>query len=313
MELTQRSLEIGPFEFLGMTINPTIHWYGVIIVIGIILATSLAAWIAKKDEEDTDIVWNGVIWVVILAVIGARLWSVLFPAGTAGAGRSLSLDYLTDLNDGPLAIWSGGLSIFGAILGGLIGILIYARRHKLKRLQWADRVVIALPLGQAIGRWGNYVNQELYGVPTSLPWKIRIDHPVSEYADEQYFHPLFLYESIGTVLICFGLLWLWRNRRQMFQHGDFVLLYLMSYSALRFLLEFIRIEIPTVGGINVSQATTALLFLAAFILFVLRHYNDQFTNKLYPPFGEPPNPKKKKRKKKSRKTRQDESAAAKAG
>ncbi|NDJ85761.1 MAG: prolipoprotein diacylglyceryl transferase, partial [Chloroflexi bacterium] len=259
MELTRRSLEFGTFEVFGLEISPAIHWYGVIIVLGIVVATVLVAWLAHKDDEDTEIVWNGVIWVVIAGVIGARLWSVLFPAGDAAEQQSWSLDYLTDLENGPLAIWSGGLSIFGAILGGLIAILLYARHHKLNRLQWADRVAIALPIGQAIGRWGNFINQELYGLPTDLPWAIKIDNPLPEYADESYFHPLFLYESLLSLALCGLLLFLWTRRRQLFQHGDFLLMYLAGYGLVRFLLEFIRIEIPEVGGGNGSQVTTGLI------------------------------------------------------
>lgn len=286
MNFTQRSLEIGPFDIFGLTLHPTIHWYGVIIVTGIIIATSLIAWIAKRDDEDPDIVWNGVIWVVLLAVIGARLWSVVFPAGAAGEGRSLSLDYLTDLDNGPLAIWSGGLSIFGAIVGGLLGIIIYARRQNLQIWKWADRAAIGLPLGQAIGRWGNYVNQELYGRPSDLPWAIKIDVPLPEYAGETHFHPLFLYESIGGLLLCGLLFYLWHNRRQHFQVGDFLLIYGMGYAVIRFLLEFIRVEIPTVSGVNVSQLTTGIMFVVALWIFLMRHWRGQFVGETYPAFGE---------------------------
>lgn len=286
LEITQRSLEIGPFDIFGLTLNPTIHWYGVIIVIGILAATSLVAWLAKKDEDDPDIVWNGVIWVVILAVLGARFWSVAFPAGNDGTGRTWNLDYITDLSNGPLAIWSGGLSIFGAIVGGLLGVIVYARRHKLKILPWADRIAIALPLGQAIGRWGNYVNQELYGRPTDLPWGIKIDTPLPQYANETHFHPLFLYESICSLILCAVLFTLWRKRREIFQHADFLLMYMAGYGAVRFLLEFIRVEIPTVGSLNVSQLTTGVMFVVAVWLLVMRHGAGRFTTEKYPPFGQ---------------------------
>lgn len=294
MELTRRSLELGPIELFGTTINPTIHWYGVIIVIGIVLATSLAAWLAKKDDEDPEIVWNGVVWVVILAVLGARLWSVVFPAGDAGRGVTWNLDYLTDLRDGPLAIWSGGLSIFGAIFGGALGVGLYARRHKLRLLPWADRVAIAMPLGQAIGRWGNFVNQELYGRPSNLPWAIKIDNPIPPYTTETHFHPLFLYESLWSLALCGLLFYLWRNRRQHFQLGDFFLIYIIGYSIARFLLEFIRVEIPKVGDVNASQVITVLMFFGALIVFLARRRTAYFVAEHHSPFGtEPSTPKKK--------------------
>lgn len=294
MELTRRSLEFGPINLFGTTINPTIHWYGVIIVLAIIVGTSLAAWLAKKDDEDPEIVWNGVVWVVILAVIGARLWSVLFPAGNAGQGVTWNLDYITDLRDGPLAIWSGGLSIFGAIFGGLLGVGLYARRHKLRLLPWADRVAIAMPLGQAIGRWGNFVNQELYGRPSNLPWAIKIDFPIPPYTDETHFHPLFLYESLWSLALFVLLLYLWRKRRQQFQLGDFTLMYIMGYSVARFLLEFIRVEIPKVGSINASQIITALMFFGALIIFLARRRTEYFVAEHHTPFGQEQPPTKKK-------------------
>lgn len=285
MEITQRSLEIGPFDILGLTLNPTIHWYGLIIVIGILLATSVVAWLAKRDGEDPDIVWNGVIWVVLTAVIGARLWSVIFPAGNAGAGRELSLDYLLDLDNGPLAIWSGGLSIFGAVLGGGIAIYVVAFREKLPIPEWTDRAAITVPIGQAIGRWGNFVNQELYGRPTDLPWGIKIDFPEAPYDNTERFHPLFLYESLWSWAL-FGLLFfLYTRRREKFQRWDFLLLYLMGYSVVRFLLEFIRVEIPKVGELNVSQVVTAIVFALALWILVMRHRFGTFVAAFYPPFG----------------------------
>ena len=285
MDITQRALEIGPFNILGMTINPTIHWYGLIIVIGILLATSIVAWLAKRDGDDPDLVWDGVIWVVLIAVLGARLWSVIFPAGDAGQGRELSLDYLLDFNDGPLAIWSGGLSIFGAVLGGAIGVLWVTYRKKLVLPDWIDRAAITVPLGQAIGRWGNFVNQELYGRPTDLPWGIKIDYPEAPYTSADRFHPLFLYESLASWVL-FGLLfYLYTRRREKFQRWDFLLIYLMGHSLVRFLLEFIRVEIPKVGELNVSQVVTAITFVLALWILLMRHRFGRFMAAVYPPFG----------------------------
>lgn len=272
MEITRRSLEIGPIELFGITLNPTLHWYGLLIVIGILLSASVVAWLAQRDGDDSDHVWNGLVWVVLLGVIGARLWSVVFPAGDAGAERALSLDYLTDMQNGPLAIWSGGLSIFGAVLGGIIGVYFYARRHHIdNRLEWFDRAAITMPLAQAIGRWGNFLNQELYGKPTDLPWGIQIDNPIAPYTTDDRFHPLFLYESLWNLLLFGLLLFLWQRRRQIFQHGDFVLMYFFGYSLARFLLEFIRVEIPTVGELNVSQITTAVAGSISLLVLVGRH------------------------------------------
>lgn len=284
MEITRRSINFGDLDIFGTTISPSIHWYGVIIVTGILLAAWMVAYLARRDKDDPEHVWNGLMWVVILGVIGARLWSVLFPAGDAVRGE-LSLDYLLDLNNGPLAIWSGGLSIFGAVLGGFIGLVWYARSHDLPMSIWADRAVISLPLAQGIGRWGNYVNQELYGEPSDLPWAISIDNPVAPYEPGTTFHPLFLYESLLNLLLFGVMFYLYTRRRKGLMRWDFVLMYGLGYAAIRFLLEFIRIEVPLVNGVNVSQVTTAIMFIISAALLVARHYADRFTAPRYASLG----------------------------
>ena len=173
MNIDRRGLEIGPIEIFGLTLNPTFHWYGLLIVLGIALAALLAAWMAKRDDKDPDVVWDGLLWVVALGVIFARAWHVLFPSiSMVEAGRDTAwyLRHFFDLNEGPLVLWRGGLSIFGAVIGGVLGVMLYAWRRRIDLLAWLDTGAVVLPLGQAIGRWGNYVNEELYGTPTDLPW-----------------------------------------------------------------------------------------------------------------------------------------------
>ncbi|HEX3053937.1 MAG TPA: prolipoprotein diacylglyceryl transferase [Aggregatilineaceae bacterium] len=272
MNFDRRGLEIGPFDLFGLTINPTFHWYGLIIVTGILAATMLVAWMARREDKDSDHVWNGVIWVVVLAVIFARLWHVLFPSvSSVEAGRTAEwyLSHPFDLNDGPLIIWSGGLSIFGAVIGGAIGVLLYTWRHKLDVLEWLDMAAVAVPLGQAIGRWGNYVNEELYGEPTDLPWGLKIDDV--NYPAGTKFHPLFLYESLWNLLSFVILLFLWVRYRDRFKKGDFVLLYAIMYGIARFFLEFLRLEVTMSGDINVSQAFSAGAAILSAIILVFRH------------------------------------------
>jgi phosphatidylglycerol:prolipoprotein diacylglycerol transferase len=266
MDLHRRGLDIGPLTF---------HWYGLIIVLGVLLAASLVAWMARReDDKDPDRVWDAIIWIVILAVIGARLWHVLFPSvSSVEAGRTAKW-YFThpfDLHDGMFIIWSGGLSIFGAVIGGALGVFLYARHHKLDMLSWLDMAAVAVPLGQAVGRWANYVNEELYGKPTDLPWGMHIDNPPPEYANYTHFHPLFLYESLWNLMACAVLLFLWLRYRDRFKKGDFVLMYMIAYGIARFFLEFLRIEITTSGGVNVSQAVSALAVIVGVVLLVVRN------------------------------------------
>ncbi|MBP8973416.1 MAG: prolipoprotein diacylglyceryl transferase [Anaerolineae bacterium] len=275
MTVHRRGLEIGPFNLFGLEINPTFHWYGLIIVTGILAAAWLVTWMARREKDkDPDHVWNALVWVVALGVIFARLWHVLFPSvSSVEAGRTAEW-YLThpfDLHDGPFIIWSGGLSIFGAVLGGALGVAFYARKHRLDLLGWMDMAAISVPLGQAIGRWGNFVNEELYGKPTDLPWGMRVSNPPAEYAGETHFHPLFLYESLWNLASVGVLLFVWLRWRDRLKKGDFVLLYAISYGTVRFLLEFLRIEVTLAGGVNVSQVVSLGAAILAALLLAYRH------------------------------------------
>lgn len=277
MNIDRRGLEIGPIEIFGLTLNPTFHWYGLLIVLGIALAALLAAWMAKRDDKDPDVVWDGLLWVVALGVIFARAWHVLFPSiSMVEAGRDTAwyLRHFFDLNEGPLVLWRGGLSIFGAVIGGVLGVMLYAWRRRIDLLAWLDIGAVVLPLGQAIGRWGNYVNEELYGTPTDLPWGLRISNPPPEYAAYTHFHPLFLYESLWNLATVGVLLYLWLNYRHRFKRGDFLLMYLVSYPTVRFFLEFLRIEVTVSGGVNVSQVFSLLVAIAALLLLLYRHRHD---------------------------------------
>jgi len=199
-----------------------------------------------------------------------------------GITRSWMLNHPFDLDNGPLAVWNGGLGIFGAVLGGLLGVYIYMRRNNLPLAAWLDVAGVTLPLAQAIGRWANYVNQELYGKATSLPWGIAIDaaHRVDPYdniveyptsgATITHFHPLFLYESLWNLLAFIILLNIYLRRRRTLRAGDVFLMYVAQYSLVRFLLEFLRADIPTVGGINTSQAATGVLFVISVLLLIYR-------------------------------------------
>jgi len=269
-------------EFITLFDRVQIRYYGIIIVAAMLVAATMAARLAKRDKRDPDHVWGALTWAIIPAIIGARLWFVLFPPEALvaqGQDAAWYLQNFFNLENGAIAIWSGGLSIFGAVLGGFLGAYIYIRRNKLPLAPWLDIAGVALPLGQAIGRWANYVNQELYGIPTSLPWGIQIegakrvgdykslvDYPVAT----TQFHPLFLYESLWNFIAFIVLLNLFLRNRQNFRPGDFFLIYVMQYAFIRFLLEFIRVETTIVAGVNFSQVICVVAFVVALIIFVMR-------------------------------------------
>ncbi len=260
-----------------------IRYYGLIIVFARRTAATVAARLAKRAGFDPEHEWGGLTWAIIPGIIFARLWFVLFPSKSvieAGRDTAWLLQNFFDLQQGAIAIWSGGLSIFGAVLGGLLGIYLYLRRNKLPLGPWLDIAAVALPLAQAIGRWANFVNQELYGTVTTLPWGITIDsaHRVEPYlstvdypAATTLFHPLFLYESLWSVLAFVVLLNLFLRYRSRLIAGDLFLLYIVQYSVIRFLLEFLRVDVTLVGGINVSQVVTLIAGVVALLFFIYRH------------------------------------------
>lgn len=270
----QYGINIGSF---------TIYYYGIIIVIAILVAATVASILARRAGKDPDHIWGGLTWALIPGVIGARLWFILFPAQTvveAGHGTAWMLSHPFDLEHGPFAIRTGGLGIWGAVIGGAVGVFLYSRRHREENLlEWLDLVAVVIPLGQAIGRWGNFINKELYGPPTDLPWGIEIprDNRVEPYTyaqgygPEVRFHPLFLYESIWNLATFVVLLFVWLRYRDRLRTGDILLMYLFAYPLGRFLLEFLRIEIATIGGININQAIMGITALIAAALLFYRH------------------------------------------
>ena len=249
-------------------------FYGLIIAIGALLGAFLAQREAERRGHSKDILWDLLIWLLIFGVIGARLWHVFTPSPSAIADGLTTEYYLTH----PLAMIDtrkGGMGIPGAVIAGAIVLFVFARKRKLSFLEWADIVVPGLALGQAIGRWGNFVNQELYGAPTSLPWNIYIDpaHRLAGFAEEAYYHPLFLYESLWNLVNMFVLLWVARRFAASVKDGDLLYLYLIIYPLGRFLLDFLRLDAAQIGGINANQTFMAFVMLFSAFALVWRHRN----------------------------------------
>lgn len=255
----------------GIDIGPVrIHYYGIILMLGALAGAWLASREARRRGQDTEAVWDGLVWVLVGGIIGARLWHVLTPPVSMGI---TFMDYLAKpLNI--LKVWEGGLGIPGAVIGGGLALYLYCRRRKLNFLLWADIAAPGLALGQAIGRWGNFVNQEVYGKPTTLPWAVHID-PAYRYpgfTEFETFHPLFLYESLWNFALMGLLLWLGRRYDQRLKPGDLFLVYLIGYPIGRFLLEFLRLDVSLVGGINANQILMAIVSILAGVLLYWRHH-----------------------------------------
>lgn len=223
-----------------------------------------------------DHAWGGLVWMLVLGSIGARLYHVLTPSPSMAAlGIYSWLDYFRH----PLQLInfrSGGLGIYGAIAGGLLGIFIYTRRNRLPMLAWADLAAVGAALGQAVGRWGNFFNQELYGRPTDVPWAITIEplHRLPDYAEFSTFHPAFLYESLWSLLTFLVLFRLARRERLL--PGELLALYLVAYAIGRSLLELVRLDsraVPFLGmetGLAVATIISLLVAAVAVVAVAVR-------------------------------------------
>jgi phosphatidylglycerol:prolipoprotein diacylglycerol transferase len=219
-----------------------------------------------------EIVLDMLVWLIIAGIIGARIWHILTPPPSMVAQGITTQYYLTH----PLAmidIRNGDLGIPGAVFGGALAMWIYTRRKKLNFATWLDLAAPGLALAQAIGRWGNFFNQELYGAPTNLPWKIYIDpaHRLPGFQEYAYYHPLFLYESLWNLANMAILLWLSRRFSDRLKTGDIFLSYLVIYPLGRFLLDFLRLDASRLAGINANQTLSAIVAVVAAGVLIWRH------------------------------------------
>lgn len=257
----------------GISIGPLfIHFYGVLIMLGALAATWLSTKRAKQYGQDPETAWDILPYALVGGIIGARIWHILTPPASMVAVGITTQYYLTHPLDA-LAIWNGGLGIPGAVMGGLIAVYFYARKHDLSIATWTDIIAPGLALAQAIGRWGNFVNQELYGAPTDLPWKLFIQPAVRlpGYQDVAYYHPLFLYESLWNLMNMALLLWMSRRFSDRLKPGDVFLTYLVVYPIGRFFLEFLRLDPSNVGGVNANQALMLGIALLSLAALIVRH------------------------------------------
>ena len=254
---------IGPFH---------VRFYGIVIMLGAVAGGLLARREAKRRGHDPEIVWDLLIYLIVGGILGARLWHIFTPSPSSVAAGRTTAFYLTHRIDA-LSIWNGGLGIPGAVIGGAIVLFFYSRKHNLNFAEWADIASPCLALGQAIGRWGNFFNQELYGAPTNLPWKLFIDpaHRLSGFEQVEYYHPLFAYEAILSFVNMFFLIWISRRYEWRLKPGDVFLVYLIFYPLVRFSLDFLRLDASQVAGVNANQTFMAVVAIASVVALWWRH------------------------------------------
>ena len=245
-----------------------VYWYGIAYAVGLFVSYMVLVRQARRFGEDPELVGNGIIIIAIAALIGGRAYHVIDQWAL----------YKDDLLKIVLPPYSG-LGVYGGLATGIVAFILLTRYHRVSAWRWADIVAPALFTMQAIGRWGNFFNQELYGPPTNLPWGIAIDcaHRVTAYQCLAYpeattfFHPLFLYESLSGVLGAAVLVWLSRRRPYPLRTGDQILIFFIWYPVVRFLLENLRTGNWVVGGIPTAQLMSLAFGLGALLLLLYRH------------------------------------------
>ena len=241
------------FPFLNLKISITkiafrlfdidIYWYGIIIVAAIIISMLICQKNAKLFKIDFEDILNLYIILIPISLIGARIYYIIF-----------NLEYYLQNTIEIINIRSGGLAIYGGIIGGVLAIYVYSKFKKIELLNILDLIAISLPLSQSIGRWGNFINIEAYGTETNLPWRMGI----YEKGIYKEVHPTFLYESLATFII---FLILNKIKNKIKFKGQITYMYITLYSFARFFIEKLRIDSLMLVNIRISQILSLFLFV----------------------------------------------------
>ena len=238
-----------------------VRWYSILIITAIVAGILLAIFEARRRGENADHILSLAAISIPLGIIGARLYHVIHRWDS----------YSSD----PLSIFGGqGLGIFGGVIGGFVGLIIYCKWKGLSILRWLDIGVPSLILAQAIGRWGNFFNHELYGRPTDLPWGFYLDpaYRLPEFEAYDHFHPLFLYESAWNFLGLFVLLFLGRKLAHRLLDGDILFGYIIWYCSARFFLEGLKPDVWTIAGVPTARWIAGIAIIASIAVIAYRRY-----------------------------------------
>lgn len=254
-------LSINPVAFkLG---NLSVKWYGIIMAVAIILAVSMAIFEGRKRQIESDDFMDLLLWAVPLGYVGARIYYVIF-----------EWNYYSQHLDEIIAIWNGGIAIYGGLLAGLAVLLVFCYKRMLPPFLMLDIITPGVMAAQILGRWGNFINQEAHGGPTTLAFLQSLHLP--DFIINQmkiggvYYQPTFLYESFFN-LIGLLIILLLRHRKHLFKQGEIFMLYLAWYSVVRFFVEGMRTDsLYLWGSIRVSQMLSVILLIVVIVLFIYR-------------------------------------------
>ncbi|WP_134684429.1 prolipoprotein diacylglyceryl transferase [Brevibacillus migulae] len=243
------AISLGPID---------VHWYGIIMGLAFFLGTYLARYNARKAGYDPDHVLNMVVWIIPAAIVCARTYYVIF-----------EWDQYRDNIISALYVWQGGLAIHGGLIGGVLAGTLYIRKHGLPFLVFGDLLMPSVILGQAIGRWGNFINQEAHGGEVSAEFMANFPAFIRDqmFINGHYYHPTFLYESIWNLLV-FAILMAMLYRLKKFD-GQVLFSYLILYSLGRFFIEGMRTDSLYFAGLRVAQLVSLTLIAAGIALMVI--------------------------------------------
>ena len=263
------AVQVGPIP---------VYWYGIAYAVGLAVAYVVMTAQARRLRLDPTLIANGMIVVAVAALIGGRLYHVIDQFNACPPAFPEGPCYSQNLLKIVLPPYSG-LGVYGGLITGTIAFVAYVRYERIDPWAYADVVAPGLFTMQAIGRWGNFFNQELYGPPTNLPWGIAIDclHRVPAYPCDGFplatthFQPLFLYESLSGLLGAAVLIWLARRPPKWLKRGDLLLIFFVWYGIVRYLLEFLRTGNWRLDGIATAQLFSVLFVGAALLALAWRH------------------------------------------
>ena len=264
----------------------TIRWYGLLISISVVIGLFISKKLAKSRNINPQYISDILPSLIISSIIGARAYYVIFEwRQYSGNNFFTSFDLFNNVIQIPsfLAIWQGGIAIHGGLIGGFLCILFFCKSQNIHLKTFIDILIPSIILGQSIGRWGNFFNNEAFGIPTDLPWKLFIpiqNRPI-EFINYQFFHPTFIYESLWNFLIFILLIIIFyqQNNKNSVRPGFISCLYLIGYSFGRFWIEGLRIDPLCIGGIppfcdgglRMAQFISIFLFSSGLIgIFFLR-------------------------------------------
>ena len=260
------------FSLFGIDVN----WYGLIITCGMILAVLYALWHAKIEGVKSDDIIDLALFLIVFGVIGARLYYVIMEFDQYLVTGGSFWKNLTGTLYNIVAVWNGGLAIYGGIIAGFLAAIVVARRKRLRFSVVADIAGPAVMVGQIIGRWGNFVNVEAFGGATDLPWRMGVLYSFDggiTFVTEKFVHPTFLYESLWNLAGLILITYLYQKKKF---HGQMFLTYMTWYGFGRTLIEGLRADSLYIGTIRVSQLVGLLTFILGAVLLI---YNFQKVNK----------------------------------